>query len=115
MPLSNSTHDITTLIMRVYMLWQLRAGVLATRYAGVLGLCAIIQSQPYDVPEFLVPLLVRLSGHLDDPPPICTVVREVFTDFRRTHQDTWQRERHKFTSEEWEAVNDMLISPYYYA
>ena len=30
-------------------------------------------------------------------------------------QDTWDEIEDRFTADEWEAVNDVLVSPYYYA
>lgn len=41
-----------------------------TRHAGVLGLCAFINSHPYDVPDFLPDVFGQLRPHLSDPQPI---------------------------------------------
>lgn len=41
-----------------------------TRHAGVLGLCAFINSHPYDVPDFLPDVFEQLRPHLSDPQPI---------------------------------------------
>ena len=40
------------------------------RHAGILGLCAFVDAFPYDVPDFLPDVLVRLGNHLNDPQPI---------------------------------------------
>lgn len=40
------------------------------RHAGVLGLCAFISSQPYDVPDYLPGIFSELGPHLNDPQPI---------------------------------------------
>ena len=44
--------------------------LIVDRHAGVLGLCAFVDAYPYDVPEFLPDILVRLGDHLNDPQPI---------------------------------------------
>lgn len=40
------------------------------RHAGVLGLCAFIASQPYDVSDYLPDIFAELGPHLNDPQPI---------------------------------------------
>ena len=40
------------------------------RHGGVLGLCAIIQAFPYDVPEVVPPVLMKVCEHIHDPMPI---------------------------------------------
>jgi len=46
------------------------ANALRKRHAGVLGLCAFVSANPYDVPEYVPELLMALSDHLQDPQPI---------------------------------------------
>ena len=36
-------------------------------FSGILGLCAFVEAFPYDVPQFLPPILMELSTHLNDP------------------------------------------------
>lgn len=40
------------------------------RHAGVLAVCSCLMAAPYDVPEWVPELVVRLSDHLHDPQPI---------------------------------------------
>ena len=40
------------------------------RHGGVLGLCAVIQAFPYDVPEVVPPVLMQVCEHIHDPMPI---------------------------------------------
>lgn len=40
------------------------------RHAGVLGMCAFIQANPYDIPEHIPPIFECLSYNLNDPEPI---------------------------------------------
>ena len=49
---------------------QRREEQLLIRHAGVLGLCACILAYPYDVPDFMPELLMKLSEHVNDPQPI---------------------------------------------
>lgn len=42
-------------------------------------------------------------------------VRKTFSDFRRTHSDTWHEDMVKFNEDQLSILNDMLISPSYYA
>lgn len=53
---------------------------LIKRHAGVLGLSALVEAYPYDVPEFMPQILMDLSNHVNDPQPIqvsyrCTMSR----------------------------------------
>jgi hypothetical protein len=58
----------------------------------VLGLSALIAAFPYEIPDWVPDVLVQLSKHISDPGPISSTVRATFSEFRRTHQDTWQRD-----------------------
>lgn len=42
-------------------------------------------------------------------------IRKTFSDFRRTHSDTWHEDITKFTEDQLSLLSDMLISPSYYA
>lgn len=43
---------------------------LIKRHAGVLGLSALVEAYPYDVPDFMPQVLMDLSNHVNDPQPI---------------------------------------------
>ncbi|CAH1792982.1 unnamed protein product [Owenia fusiformis] len=73
---------------------------LIKRHAGILGLSALVQAYPYDVPEFMPQVLMDLSNHLDDPQPIQMTVKKTLSDFRRTHHDNWQDHKQKFTDDQ---------------
>ena len=47
------------------------------RHGGVLGLCAIIQAFPYDVPEIVPPVLMQVCDHIHDPMPISGSGKEI--------------------------------------
>ena len=84
-------------------------------HSGILGLCAIAEAFPYDVPPFLPDLLVELSTHLNDPQPTPVAIKKSFNEFKRTHQDNWQDHRAKFTEDQLVVINDLLVSQNYYA
>eukprot|EP00127_Corallochytrium_limacisporum_P005109 Clim_evm15s199 gene=Clim_evmTU15s199 len=85
------------------------------RHAGVLGLSAFISAYPYDVPEFVAPLIVELGNHSNDPMPMKGTVNETLSDFWRTHRDNWQSHKKVFSEDEITMLTDLLISPSYYA
>ena len=88
---------------------------LATYHSGILGLCSIVEAHPYDIPKYLPGLLMELAKHLHDPQPIPKTIKDTFQEFKRTHQDSWQEHKLKFTDDELVVLNDLLISPNYYA
>jgi proteasome activator subunit 4 len=85
------------------------------RHAGVLGLAALVGSCPYSVPDWLPDILEELAGHLHDRAPIPATVKRAMNDFKRTHYDNWRDHKQKFTEDQLVILNDLLISPSYYA
>ena len=55
-------------------------------HSGILGLCAIVEAFPYDVPPFLPDLLVELSTHLNDPQPTPVAIKKSFNEFNSPRQ-----------------------------
>lgn len=88
---------------------------LAAYHSGVLGLSALVEAYPYDVPEFVPEILVELEKHLHDPLPIPKTIKDCFQEFKRTHQDNWSEHRQKFTEDQLLIMTDLLVSPNYYA
>jgi len=80
-----------------------------------LGLCAFVEAFPYDVPEFVPPILMELSTHLNDPQPIPMTIKKSLQEFKRTHQDNWQEHKTKFTEDQLVVMTDLLVSQNYYA
>ncbi|RUP06523.1 armadillo-type protein [Jimgerdemannia flammicorona] len=103
------------------------------RHAGALGLSCLIGAFPYEVPKWMPAVLIELAGLISDPVPIqvmwdyrfCSfsvhcqnthsTVKKTFSDFRRTHSDTWHEDMLEFTEDQLLLLSDMLISPSYYA
>ncbi|KAI8928589.1 hypothetical protein BC831DRAFT_447887 [Entophlyctis helioformis] len=90
-------------------------GLVAARHAGVLGLAALVQAFPYEVPPWMPAVLVRLSACISDPAPVTTTVAKTFAEFKRTHQDNWAEDSAAFTPDQLYVLSDLLISPSYYA
>ncbi len=88
---------------------------LATFHSGILGLCAIVEAYPYDVPEMVPDILIELEKHLHDPLPVPKTIKDCFQEFKRTHQDNWQEHKLKFSDDQLSVMTDLLVSPNYYA
>merc|ERR1719361_1552299 len=88
---------------------------LAAYHSGILGLSAMVEAYPYDVPEVVPDILIELEKHLHDPQPIPTAHKDTFQEFKRTHQDNWQEHKLKFTDDQLVVMTDLLVSPNYYA
>eukprot|EP01135_Chromosphaera_perkinsii_P010624 Nk52_evm24s2192 gene=Nk52_evmTU24s2192 len=87
----------------------------APRHAGVLGLASLVLAFPYTIPEFLPKVILLLGDHLYEPSPIKDTVKRCLSDFWRTHRDGWESHKTNFTLDELAVINDLLISPSYYA
>lgn len=88
---------------------------LRNRHAGVLAMSACVLSNSYSIPDYLPDLLMELSNHLHDPQPIQGTVKKTFSEFRRTHHDSWHLDKLKFTDDQLSILTDLLVSPCYYA
>ncbi|XP_061166090.1 proteasome activator complex subunit 4-like [Saccostrea echinata] len=88
---------------------------LIKRRAGVLGLSALVEAYPYNVPEFMPQILMDLSIHVNDPQPIQMTVKKTLSNFRRTHHDNWHDHKQMFTDGQLVILTDILVSPTYYA
>ncbi|CEP09555.1 hypothetical protein [Parasitella parasitica] len=86
------------------------------KHAGVLGISCLVSAFPYEVPEWMPAILCQLADCMSDPAAeIQATIRKTFSDFRRTHSDTWHEDMLKFDENQLSILSDMLISPSYYA
>jgi len=92
-----------------------RAQAISKRHGGLLGLSAMIFSQPYDVPEWLPHILIGLAEHTRDTIPISTSAKKLFQEFTRTHQDEWHIFEEKFTEKQLDTLRDCGSSLTYFA
>lgn len=89
--------------------------LLKERHILVIKASAIILSAPYAVDSCTPALLTALSRYVSDRFPVGPVVKCTFSDFRRTHHDTWPRDRIMFTDLQLDAIGELLVAPSYYA
>eukprot|EP00727_Mastigamoeba_balamuthi_P010640 m51a1_g6199 hypothetical protein (1944) ;mRNA; r:106776-114561 len=86
------------------------------RHGGVLGIAAIVLSQPYDLPEWMPSLLLDCAAHISDPMPIKATVKRTFMEFWRTHSDMWEQVfKRQFTPDQLSDLTQLLVSPSYFA
>jgi proteasome activator subunit 4 len=84
--------------------------------SGILGLSAIVKAFPYTLPDFLPPLLVLLAQYSNDHvQQIRESVRKTFAEFWKGHGDMWHIQKKKFSEDQLLVLNELLISPSYYA
>jgi proteasome activator subunit 4 len=56
---------------------------LVQRHAAICGICAIVESSPYDVPEWMPSVVEKLASFVNDPVPIKDTVKRTLQDFWR--------------------------------
>ncbi|CAF4636892.1 unnamed protein product [Rotaria sp. Silwood1] len=82
---------------------QLEVRLIASKtLSGILGLCAIVLSSPYDISIYVPDALRALCKYSYDPYLIQKSIKECMSEFRRTHYDSWHEHRKKFTDEQLE-------------
>jgi hypothetical protein len=82
-------------------------------HAAVLLLIAVVDSKPYEVPDWLPPLLDDLSKHRRDAAPIGEAVSKQLQEFFRTHQSEWDIFEPKFTSEQLSHIKNVTTPSYF--
>lgn len=85
------------------------------RHSGVLGLGAIVNAFPYDVPSFVPDILMEICRHATDPEPMRSTVKETVRNFTKTHHETWHFQKDLFSDDQLLILTDLLVSPNYYA
>ncbi|XP_020109753.1 proteasome activator subunit 4-like isoform X2 [Ananas comosus] len=87
----------------------------ASIHGVVLALAASILSVPYDMPSWLPNHVTLLAQFVDEPYPTRSTVTKTVAEFRRTHADTWDIQKHVFTEEQLEVLADTSFSFSYFA
>lgn len=87
------------------------------RLAAVQALAAAVIAFPYDVPAHVPDALVLLAKHsnlaassLRHAAPIRETVKSTFSEFKRTHAETWDFIRPLFTTDQLDAFADVLTT-----
>uniref|UniRef100_A0A5K3FBT1 BLM10_mid domain-containing protein n=1 Tax=Mesocestoides corti TaxID=53468 RepID=A0A5K3FBT1_MESCO len=87
---------------------------LRRRHAGVLGLCAFINANIHETPDYLPKVIAEVAGYANDPQPIAKSVSDTLMAYSRTHHERWHEERHKFTAAQLDAYLSVVSSVSYY-
>ncbi|KAF8887975.1 hypothetical protein CPB84DRAFT_1684385 [Gymnopilus junonius] len=82
-------------------------------HSAILGICALIESQPYSVEPWMPSLTEILAPHAADPPPISTTIRKCASEFKKTHQDTWHKDQLLFDEDQLQSLSTMLVGTSY--
>ncbi|KAI0322307.1 hypothetical protein OF83DRAFT_1161297 [Amylostereum chailletii] len=81
-----------------------------TLHSAILGLCALIESFPYSVEEWMPSLTDVLALHATDPPPISTTIRHAASEFKK---DTWHKDQMAFDEDQLQNLSTMLVGTSY--
>ncbi|TIB08744.1 hypothetical protein E3P89_02948 [Wallemia ichthyophaga] len=86
-------------------------------HSGILGICALINAFPYDVPSWMPELLTGvLAEHVSSSDTvISSTIRKTAQDWRRTHQDSWSENIHKFSEEQLSELSSLFLGECYFA
>ncbi|KAL9224895.1 hypothetical protein vseg_000877 [Gypsophila vaccaria] len=87
----------------------------ASIHGAVLALTACVLSVPYDMPSWLPEHVTLLARFVGEPSPVRSTVTKAVAEFRRTHADTWNVQKDKFTEEQLEVLADTSSSSSYFA
>ncbi|PBC33887.1 Proteasome activator complex subunit [Apis cerana cerana] len=96
---------------------KLKTDALRIRHAAIIGMCAFVQANPYDIPKYVPPIFEHLRAHMNDPQPIPVTIKKTLDDFKRTHngwKDVEEYTQH-FTEEQLTVLQDLIMPPSYYA
>lgn len=96
---------------------KLKTDALRIRHAAIIGMCAFVQANPYDIPKYVPPIFEHLRAHMNDPQPIPMTIKKTLDDFKRTHngwKDVEEYTQH-FTEEQLTVLQDLIMPPSYYA
>jgi proteasome activator subunit 4 len=90
------------------------AETLVRRHAAVLGISAIINAFPYEVPKWMPSTLAFLANRASgDRGMISISVKKTLGDFKKTHQDTWLMDQKLFGEDELEALEGVFSTNYF--
>ena len=85
------------------------------RIAGVLGLSAIVERNPYTVPEYVPDALVLMCQVASDPGGASGIIKRSLANFKRSHNDEWDEHKRAFTAAQLDWLQDYFLPNNYYA
>ena len=82
---------------------------LAKKHGGILGLCSIVSSYPYEMPTYLPDTVQYLCQFANDSNALVqSSVTKCLSEFKRTHHNNWQEHKLSFNDSQLEVLNDFL-------
>lgn len=85
------------------------------KHSAVLALCALVLAFPYELPSWMPNVLEKLASCARNPAPINQSVRKLFSEFKRTHVDTWHKDILLFSDDQKATLLELFAGPNYYA
>jgi proteasome activator subunit 4 len=76
---------------------------------------SLVLSSPYTLPPWVPDVLEAISSRLNYRHPVGPTVRKTFSEFKRTHADTWEQDRLLFRPDQLDLISELLVAPSYYA
>ncbi|KAF7488465.1 Proteasome activator complex subunit 4B [Sarcoptes scabiei] len=86
-----------------------------TRHAGILGLSSWVSVYGEEIPEFLPEILTLLAHHSSSSDIASQEAMKTLRNFKKSNADSWEYNRKKFTAEQFEILNDSIVSNSYFA
>jgi proteasome activator subunit 4 len=89
----------------------------------VFGLSALVRSCPYDIPDWLPDILIRLASYQYYRAPknsrinaqaVNETVKKTFAVFLKTQRDQWHISKKKLSEEQLFEITSLFVSPVYY-
>ena len=85
------------------------------RVAGVLGISAIVERNPYSIPDFIPDALVLMCQVASDPGSASGIIKRSLANFKRSHNDEWDEHKRAFTTTQLDWLQDFFLPNNYYA
>jgi len=85
---------------------------LVKRHAAVLGMIALVESSPYEIPDWLPAIIDEVANYSSAPQPIQSTVQLAKREFHRTHEDD-PFFKDKFTPEQLDNIRTSTAHSYY--
>jgi hypothetical protein len=93
---------------------QFRQAVLH-KHSVLSVLSSVVMAFPHEIEHWMVPIVMAIAGSASNPSPIRELVKNTFSEFKKSHQDTWAIDKQLFSEEQLTIITDLIISPSYYA
>lgn len=82
-------------------------------HSSILGLTALVETRPYEVPDWMPQTLDQLASAARLAAPHSDAARKSIAEFWRTHGDEFELYEHRFTSDQLQALRNHTASSYF--